>query len=94
MKIPYGESNFKTVITQNYKYVDKTDHIARLEAAGKYLFLLRPRRFGKGLFISALEHYYDRNHAADFDTLFGDLGMVQNPSILGNTGTRYFSSLF
>ena len=50
-KIPYGESNFKTVISENYVYIDKTDYIPKLETIGKYLFLLRPRRFGKSLFL-------------------------------------------
>ena len=59
MKIPYGESNFKTVISGGYVYVDKTATINQLEEAGKYLFLLRPRRFGKSLFLSMLEYYYD-----------------------------------
>ena len=57
MKIPYGESNFRTVITQGYQYIDKTPYIAKLEVSGKCQFLLRPRRFGKSLFISALEYY-------------------------------------
>lgn len=85
MKIPYGESNFKTVITQGYQYVDKTFHIAQLEDSGKYLFLLRPRRFGKSLFISALEHYYDQNQADDFETLFGDLYIGKHPTPLKNS---------
>lgn len=54
MKIPYGLSNFKKVITEGFVYVDKTAHIAALEDDGQYHFLLRPRRFGKSLFISAL----------------------------------------
>jgi hypothetical protein len=37
LKIPYGESNFKKVITQGYTYIDKTDYIARLEETGSHL---------------------------------------------------------
>ena len=85
MKIPYGESNFKTVITQGYQYIDKTPYIARLEDSGKYQFLLRPRRFGKSLLISALEYYYDQNHADDFETLFGDLYIGRHPTPLKNS---------
>jgi len=59
MKIPYGESNFKNVIENDYYYIDKSQHIKYLENCNSnYVFLLRPRRFGKSLFVSMLEHYY------------------------------------
>ena len=64
MKIPYGLSNFKQVITDGYAYVDKTDYIAKLEDSGRHIILLRPRRFGKSLLLSAMEYYYDTQHAA------------------------------
>ena len=79
-KIPYGESNFKKVITEGYIYIDKTDYIPKLEAAGSHLFLLRPRRFGKSLFLSMLEHYYDVARRDDFDALFGGLYIGKNPT--------------
>lgn len=82
MKIPYGESNFKKVITQGFTYIDKTAYIANLEAAGSYQILLRPRRFGKSLFLSALEYYYDIGHKADFDALFSTLHIGQHPTPL------------
>lgn len=85
MKIPYGESNFKKVREQGFVYIDKTKHIAALENQGSHLFLLRPRRFGKSLFISALEYYYDQNHADDFETLFGDLYIGKHPTPLKNS---------
>ncbi len=84
MKIPYGVSNFKAVITGGYCYIDKTDYIARLEASGKHQILLRPRRFGKSLFLSMLEHYYDVAYQAEFDTLFGKLHIGQHPTPLRN----------
>ena len=77
MKIPYGLSNFKKVITEGFTYVDKTAYIATLEADGQYHFLLRPRRFGKSLFISALEYYYDVKHQADFAAIFSQLHIGQ-----------------
>ena len=77
MKIPYGESNFKKVITGGYVYIDKTDYIAQLETAGSYHFLLRPRRFGKSLFVSMLWHYYDMAHQHEFEALFGKLHIGQ-----------------
>ncbi len=85
MKTPYGESNFKKVREQGFVYIDKTAHIAILEDQSSHLFLLRPRRFGKSLFISALEYYYDQNHADDFEALFGDLYIGQHPTLLKNT---------
>jgi hypothetical protein len=84
-KIPYGESNFKTIITDGYVYIDKTHYISQLEEAGKYLFLLRPRRFGKSLFLSMLEYYYDVAYQNEFTTLFGHLAIGQNPTTLRNT---------
>jgi len=85
LKIPYGLSNFKDVITQGYHYIDKTPYIAQLEAVGKHNILLRPRRFGKSLFLSMLEHYYDTQYAADFDHLFGDLAIGKNPTSFKNS---------
>lgn len=80
LKIPYGLSNFKTVISEGYTYVDKTAYIAKLEQAGKYQILLRPRRFGKSLFISMLEYYYDLSYQAEFEGLFGQLAIGQSPT--------------
>ncbi len=85
MKIPYGESNFKKVITGGYVYIDKTDYIAQLETAGSYHFLLRPRRFGKSLFVSMLWHYYDVAHQHEFEALFGKLHIGQYPTPLKNS---------
>ncbi|MDQ5767316.1 AAA family ATPase [Thiothrix subterranea] len=82
MKLPYGESNFKKVITQGYTYIDKTAYIARLEETGSHIILLRPRRFGKSLFLSALWHYYDVHYRDEFDTLFSQLYIGQHPTPL------------
>jgi hypothetical protein len=82
MKIPYGLSNFKKVITEGYTYVDKTDYIAELEASGSHLILLRPRRFGKSLLLSALEYYYDVGYKADFEAIFSKLYIGKNPTPL------------
>lgn len=45
--IPYGISDFSRLIDQNYYYVDKTHFIPQIEEIANYLFLIRPRRFGK-----------------------------------------------
>ena len=84
MKLPYGESNFKKVISGGYVYIDKTAYIAQLEESGSYHFLLRPRRFGKSLFVSMLAHYYDVSRADEFDALFGKLYIGQQPTSLKN----------
>ena len=83
-KIPYGISNFSKVITEGYTFVDKTPYIAQLEAAGSYQVLMRPRRFGKSLFVSMLEHYYDVKRVDEFDTLFSKLHIGQHPTPLKN----------
>ncbi|VFN04203.1 MAG: Predicted AAA-ATPase, partial [Candidatus Kentron sp. G] len=87
MKFPYGISDFDSLITEQYHYVDRTEHIPLLEEAGKQLLFLRPRRFGKSLLLSMLENYYDLNKAERFEELFGDLAIGRNPTCYGS---RYF----
>ncbi|MBN2834877.1 MAG: AAA family ATPase, partial [Candidatus Delongbacteria bacterium] len=86
-KIPYGIANFEALKEESsYYYVDKTRYIEELENLGtKYHFFLRPRRFGKSLFISMLEHYYDINRKNQFDDLFGDTYIGKNPTKLRNS---------
>lgn len=79
-KIPYGISNFKIMRKENYLYVDKTKYIQILEDYAPYQFFIRPRRFGKSLFVSMLESYYDINAEKDFKELFGDLYIGKNPT--------------
>jgi len=67
----------------NYLYIDKTQYIERLESLNeKYLIFLRPRRFGKSLFLSTLQYYYDENSKDEFDTLFDDTYIGKNPTPL------------
>jgi len=85
-KIPYGISSYETIQTDNYYFVDKTKYIELIEnLGGRYLFFLRPRRFGKSLFVSMLEHYYDINAKDKFDVLFGDTYIGKNPTPLKNS---------
>jgi len=80
-KPPYGQCNFEKIRTENYVYVDKTRFIEQLEnEANSYHFLIRPRKFGKSLFLSMLRHYYDICCAENFETLFGDLYIGKNPT--------------
>ena len=82
-KIIYGISNFKMAREDNYLYIDKTKHIESLENLNeKYLIFLRPRRFGKSLFLSTLQYYYDENSANEFEAMFHDTYIGQNPTPL------------
>ena len=85
-KIPYGVANFEKLKEQGYYFIDKTKYIELLEDLdSQYIFFLRPRRFGKSLFISMLEHYYDINKAAQFEELFKDTYICKNPTPLRNS---------
>jgi len=79
-KFPYGFSDFYLLRTENYFYVDRSSHIRLIENAGNQLLFLRPRRFGKSLLLSMLENYYDVAKASEFERLFGDLAIGQNPT--------------
>ncbi|WP_029453145.1 ATP-binding protein [Clostridium algidicarnis] len=79
-RIPYGISNFEVLREKNYLYVDKTSYIEILDNYAPYQFFIRPRRFGKSLFTSTLENYYDINKEYKFDDLFGDLYIGKNPT--------------
>jgi len=80
MKFPYGLADFHAIIEEDYYYADRTRHIALLEETGKQVLFLRPRRFGKSLFLTTLENYYDLGLADQFDALFGKLWIGQNPT--------------
>ena len=84
MKFPYAIRDFYALITEGYLYLDRTDRIPVMEALGKEVLFLRPRRFGKSLWLSTLMNYYDVAKAADFDRLFGQLAIGQQPTPLHN----------
>ncbi|WP_256091490.1 AAA family ATPase [Candidatus Thiosymbion oneisti] len=77
----------ESLITRQFYYVDRTDHIPLLEEAGDQLLFLHPRRFGKSLLLSMLENYYDLNKSDRFEQLFGELAIGRNPTAGHN---RYF----
>jgi len=79
-RLPYGNSDFEAIISDNRYLVDKTRFIPMLEDRADYLFLIRPRRFGKSLFLSMLESYYDINRKDRFDELFGSLWIGKHPT--------------
>lgn len=85
MRFPYGLANFQALIEEGYLYIDRTDRIRRIEEGGKQLLLLRPRRFGKSLWLSTLENYYDLAKAEQFEPLFGGLKIGQAPTSKRNS---------
>ncbi|MDR3196225.1 MAG: ATP-binding protein [Planctomycetaceae bacterium] len=80
-RLPLGNSDFRSIRTENYFYVDKTWYIELFEQEhNKNQIFIRPRRFGKSLFLSTLSYYYDINYVNEFERLFGDLYIGQNPT--------------
>lgn len=79
-KIPYGLTDYFRILTEDYYYVDKTMYIEKLEKEASFLFLIRPRRFGKSLFLNMLYCYYDVNFADHFNELFGNQYIGKHPT--------------
>jgi hypothetical protein len=85
IKLPYARADFGPMRREKCFYVDRTRFLEQFEIhAPVYTMFLRPRRFGKSLWISVLEHYYDVNKSAEFQLLFGDLHVGRNPTPLAN----------
>ena len=83
-RLPYGVSDYPQIKRENLYLVDKTSYLQRMEDAGHFLFLIRPRRFGKSMFLSMMEAYYDIEQKAEFGTLFGDTHVGTYPTGLQN----------
>ena len=79
-KIPYGISDYEKIINEGFYYVDKTPYLEAIENAGQYLFFIRPRRFGKSLFLSLMETYYDVARKERFDDFFKNTYIQENPT--------------
>ena len=80
LMIPYGVSDFKVIRNEGLYYVDKTEFLAKLESRDRFVFFVRPRRFGKSLFISMMQCYYDRREKENFEKYFGGLWLGANPT--------------
>lgn len=78
--IPYGISDFKRIRNENYYFVDKTVYLPLIEKMPSYLSLIRPRRFGKSLFLSMMRTYYDLLQRDNFGKYFGDLWIGSQPT--------------
>lgn len=57
-RLPIGLQDFRTIIEEDYKYIDKTRYIHKMVTSGKYFFLSRPRRFGKSITIATLQELF------------------------------------
>ncbi|MEM1124697.1 MAG: AAA family ATPase, partial [Bacteroidota bacterium] len=92
LKIPYGVSGFSDMVLGGHYYIDRTQYIEKLESfTERYIIYIRPRRFGKSLFISTLKYYYGLEHQDKFSTLFGNYYIGQHPTPLANS---YFVLVF
>ena len=79
-ELPYGIQDFVTIAEQNIYYVDKTMYIPELESQARNLFFIRPRRFGKSVFLSMLHAYYDIRTKDKFQQWFGNLWIGRHPT--------------
>ena len=85
-KLPYGISDYERIMENDYYYVDKTRYIEKLEdLPAPYIMFLRPRKFGKTLFTSVLENYYDVKKEDKFEKLFEETYIGKNPTRLKNS---------
>ncbi len=71
MRNPDRMQTFSNIIEDGYTYVDKTAYIKPLLSHGKFIFLSRPRRFGKSLLLSTLKAYFE-GHRVLFKGLAAD----------------------
>ena len=81
-RLPYGINDFEAIIEQNQYYVDKTMYLPLLENQPSNIFFIRPRRFGKSIFLCMLHAYYDCSKKEKFQALFGDLWVGKHPTPL------------
>ena len=84
-KVPYGNAGFKSLRSDDYAYIDKTQFIETLERSGsRFPFIVRPRRFGKTLFVETLKAYYDKVEAKNFEKNFSGTYIGSHPTALAN----------
>ena len=81
LRYPVGMQTFSNIIEEGYVYVDKTGYIKPLLNQGKFIFLSRPRRFGKSLLLSTLKAYFEgrRNLFKGLDADVMDLDWTPSP---------------
>jgi hypothetical protein len=80
-RLPSGNSDFRDITLHDYAYVDKTRFIKELEnESNRNQFFIRPRKFGKSLFLRTLNCYYNINCKDEFELMFGNLYIGKNPT--------------
>ena len=84
-RIGYGIADFKAIQNENYYFTDKTMFLPEIEDAGRHLMFLRPRRFGKSLWCSILQCYYDVIYKAEFDKIFKGTWIHQHRTTEANS---------
>jgi len=87
LKLPYGLADFPRLIREGFEYIDRTMFLHEVEELGEYLLFIRPRRFGKSLWLRTLAAYYDLRTADEHDELFGHLAVGREPT---SGAHRYF----
>jgi hypothetical protein len=78
--IPYGITDYELIRKEHYYYVDKTAFLPVIKDLGRYLFFIRPGRFGKSLFLSLLESYYDVYYKDRFEEFFKGTWIYDHPT--------------
>ena len=72
-RLPVGIQTYEKIVEGEYLYVDKTKYIWNMVHLGSYVFLSRPRRFGKSLLISTLQAYFEGRRELFSDTYIGSV---------------------
>ena len=76
--------NYRKLVEGEYFFVDHTRFLRELERYETPVFL-RPKRFGKSLWVSLLEHYYDIRFKGEFQKLFGKTDVGREPTPQANS---------
>jgi hypothetical protein len=85
-RLPYGNSDFRSIRMENYAYVDKTRYIELLEReSNKNQFFIRPRKFGKSLFFTTLMGFTQ----AEVEGLMKETGV--NPEFINVDMEAYYN---
>ncbi|MCP5051176.1 MAG: AAA family ATPase, partial [bacterium] len=79
-RIPYGVSDYEQIVEKDFYYIDKTRFLPLIAKTGLYLFFIRPRRFGKSLFLTMMKAYYDVSYKNQFEKLFKGTWIFDNPT--------------
>lgn len=86
IKLPYGISNFEALVNEGHLFIDRTSYLEKIEQLSeRYIFFLRPRRFGKSLWVSVMQYYYGVEHRDKFEALFGKYYIGQHTTSQANS---------